>query len=228
MIFSQQVSSQQTSAVCRPVWAITTLIFQVQSSMADTHSLRTKVEYGFKHAFSTTGTIAMSCVASACARGRCNDSIPCWSCRQMFANQKLVSTAAAKEVAEAKELANAQKELGRAQAQVCPFCPLCREPYRSLYRQAVRMSARLAAKSGPMLPDKLACCTAGFTAAMGCARQGARLEGTTRLQAPTCHLIRALKTLYQCDQRPHEAQEAALRFAAERALPAWPCHPHVG
>ena len=36
----------------------------------------------------------------------------------MFANQKLVSTAAAKEVAEAKELANAQKELGRAQAQV--------------------------------------------------------------------------------------------------------------
>lgn len=41
-------------------------------------------------------------------------------CRQMFANHKLVSMAAAKEVAEAKELADAQKELGRAQAQVCP------------------------------------------------------------------------------------------------------------
>ena len=41
------------------------------------------------------------------------------ACRQMFANQKLVSTAAAKEVAEAKQLADAQRELGRAQAQVC-------------------------------------------------------------------------------------------------------------
>ena len=45
--------------------------------------------------------------------------LPC-ACRQMFANQKLVSTAAAKEVAEAKQLADAQQELGRAQAQVWP------------------------------------------------------------------------------------------------------------
>ena len=57
MVFSQQVSSQQTSAVCRAVWAITTLIFQVQSSMADTRSSRSKAEYGFKHAFSAIGTI---------------------------------------------------------------------------------------------------------------------------------------------------------------------------
>ena len=48
----------------------------------------------------------------------CADGLQLLLCRQMFANQKLVSAAAAKEVAEAKELSDAQQELGRAQAQV--------------------------------------------------------------------------------------------------------------